>query len=168
MANNYYEATGLLSLERVTPVIVALFGAFHLDANYPGSGRAYIARIAETNDPQWDDVLEGLTGLAEQLGISPNAEAEATIVVVLENWPHTSMPIRTKLSKTCLSIIRSKEMQTLKSCSSSHLASTMAITLSLFSSRVAGIAASRGCSSLVVTHASSAGRSPCSATRPRC
>ncbi len=35
MANNYYEATGLLSLERVTPVIVALFGAFHLDANYP-------------------------------------------------------------------------------------------------------------------------------------
>ncbi|HDT1677246.1 hypothetical protein [Agrobacterium tumefaciens] len=84
MANNYYEATGLLSLERVTPVIVALFGAFHLDANYPGSGRAYIARIAETNDPQWDDVLEGLTGLAEQLGISPNAEAEATIVVVLE------------------------------------------------------------------------------------
>ncbi|MCV4078967.1 hypothetical protein OD785_32650 [Pseudomonas aeruginosa] len=68
MANNYYEATGLLSLERVTPVIVALFSAFHLDANYPGSGRAYIARIAETNDPQWDDVLEGLTGLAEQLG----------------------------------------------------------------------------------------------------
>ena len=28
MANNYYEGTGVLVLERVTPVIKALFGAF--------------------------------------------------------------------------------------------------------------------------------------------
>ncbi|HHK9608370.1 hypothetical protein UXO16_20105 [Enterobacter hormaechei] len=85
MANNYYEATGVLSLEHVTPVITALFGAFNLDASYPGNGRAFIARIAETNDPQWDDVLERLTALAAQLGISPNSEAESTIEVVLEN-----------------------------------------------------------------------------------
>ncbi|EEH8378385.1 hypothetical protein G3164_000561 [Salmonella enterica subsp. enterica serovar Montevideo] len=84
MANNYYEATGVLSLERVTPVISALFGAFNLDANYPGNGRAFIARIAETDDPQWDDVLEELTDLAAKLGISPNSEAGATIDVVLE------------------------------------------------------------------------------------
>ena len=30
MANNYYEATGVLVLDRVTPVIQALFGAFAL------------------------------------------------------------------------------------------------------------------------------------------
>ena len=32
MANNYYEATGVLVLDRVTPVIQALFGAFALAA----------------------------------------------------------------------------------------------------------------------------------------
>lgn len=52
MANNYYDATGVLVLERVTPVITTLFGAFNLDADYPGNGQAYIARIAESNDPQ--------------------------------------------------------------------------------------------------------------------
>jgi len=30
MANSYYEATGVLVLDRVTPVIQALFGAFAL------------------------------------------------------------------------------------------------------------------------------------------
>ena len=31
MANNYYDATGVLMLNRITPVITALFGAFELD-----------------------------------------------------------------------------------------------------------------------------------------
>lgn len=84
MANHYYEATGVLMLERVTPVISALFGAFNLDANYPGNGRAFIAQIAETNDPQWNDVLEGLTALSTQLDISPSEEPEPAIDVVLE------------------------------------------------------------------------------------
>ncbi|WNU98983.1 hypothetical protein RS584_14800 [Enterobacter sp. DTU_2021_1002640_1_SI_PRY_ASU_LCPMC_013] len=84
MANNYYEATGVLMLEDVTPVISALFGAFNLDANYLGNGRAFIATIAETNDPQWSDVLEGLTNLSTQLNISPGEEPETTIDVVLE------------------------------------------------------------------------------------
>ena len=48
MANNYYEATGVLVLDRVTPVIQALFGAFALDESHPGNGQAYIAQIAET------------------------------------------------------------------------------------------------------------------------
>ena len=46
MANNYYEATGVLVLDRVTPVIQALFSAFALDESHPGNGQAYIAQIA--------------------------------------------------------------------------------------------------------------------------
>lgn len=50
MANNHYEATGVLVLDRVTPVIRALFGGFQLDADYPGNGDAYIALVA--SNPQ--------------------------------------------------------------------------------------------------------------------
>lgn len=67
MANNYYDATGVLILDRVTPVITALFGTFQLDEAYPGNGEAYISRISESNDPRWDDVLEGLVDLANAL-----------------------------------------------------------------------------------------------------
>jgi hypothetical protein len=69
MANNYYDATGVLVLDRVTPVIKALFGAFKLDETYPGSGKTYIARLSETNYPQWDNVLEGLADLAATNGL---------------------------------------------------------------------------------------------------
>ena len=47
MANNYYDATGVLVLDQVTPVITALFGGLKLDASYPGNGEVYIAQIAE-------------------------------------------------------------------------------------------------------------------------
>jgi hypothetical protein len=79
MANNYFDATGVLILDRVTPVISALFGGFHLDGTYPGNGAAYIARLSESNDPQWDDVFEGLVNLAEALGKSLPAGDEFTI-----------------------------------------------------------------------------------------
>jgi len=69
MANDYYDATGVLMLERVTPVITALFGGFDLDESYPGDGQAYIARLSESSDPQWSDVLEALTDLASQLDL---------------------------------------------------------------------------------------------------
>ena len=69
MANNYYDATGVLMLERVTPVITALFGGFDLDESYPGDGQAYIARLSESSDPQWSDVLEALTDLSSQLDL---------------------------------------------------------------------------------------------------
>lgn len=68
MANNYYDATGVLILDQVTPVITALFGAFRLDETSPGDGEVYIARLSESDDPQWDDVLEGLVELANALG----------------------------------------------------------------------------------------------------
>ncbi len=82
MATHYYEGTGVLMLDRVTPVIKALFGAFALDENYPGDGLAYIARIAETNDPQWSDVLDNLGSLAAQLGI-PVPDGDAPMLAPL-------------------------------------------------------------------------------------
>ena len=68
MANNTYEATGVLHLERVTPVIRALFNGFNLDETDPGNGQAYIA-IADEAEHTWERVLEDLTTLATQLGI---------------------------------------------------------------------------------------------------
>ena len=84
MANNYYAATGVLVLDRVTPVIQALFGAFALDASHPGNGQAYIAQIAETDNPQWPDVLDGLKSLAAQLGISMPEDEGLSIPPLLE------------------------------------------------------------------------------------
>jgi hypothetical protein len=69
MADHNYGATSVLILDRVTPVITALFGAYNLDASYPGNGQAYSARISESNDPQWDDVREALAHLAAELGL---------------------------------------------------------------------------------------------------
>lgn len=77
MANNYYDATGVLVLDKVTPVITALFGGFKLDASYPGNGEVYIAKISEDNDPTWDDVRESLADLARELGLPP-ADLEDT------------------------------------------------------------------------------------------
>jgi hypothetical protein len=42
MAQNYYDGTGVLVLDKVTPVIRGLFGLFRLDETYPGDGRVYI------------------------------------------------------------------------------------------------------------------------------
>jgi hypothetical protein len=96
MANNYYEATGVLVLDRVTPVIQALFGAFALDESHPGNGQAYIAQIAETTNPQWPDVLDGLEDLATQLGI-PMPDDEGCRSRRCSNCsPCTSVPMRTK------------------------------------------------------------------------
>lgn len=69
MANSYSDMTGVLVLNKVTPVIQALFGAFALDARYPGDGQAYIANISEGNDCRWEHVLGGLDDLIEQLGL---------------------------------------------------------------------------------------------------
>ena len=84
MANNYYEATGVLVLDRVTPVIQALFGTFALDESHPGNGQAYIAQIAETTNPQWPDVLDGLEGFATQLGIPMPDDEGLSIPPLLE------------------------------------------------------------------------------------
>jgi hypothetical protein len=79
MANSYYDATGVLILDRVTPVITALFGPFGLDASYPGNGQAYVARLSEIGDPQWSDVLDGLTNLAAECDLSTPDDDNVTM-----------------------------------------------------------------------------------------
>ena len=83
MANNHYEATGVLVLDRVTPVIRALFGGFQLDADYPGNGEAYIALVGNA-PPSWDDLREELVELAKPLGFIPSVAATPPVGEVLQ------------------------------------------------------------------------------------
>lgn len=76
MANNYYDMTGVLVLNKVTPVIKALFGPLELDENHPGNGIVYIANISESTSCSWDSVLENLREVAEGLGLSLPEDAE--------------------------------------------------------------------------------------------
>lgn len=84
MANNYYDATGVILLDRVTPVITALFGAFNLDGAYPGKGQAYVARMSETIDPEWEDIRVNLVELANELGLTFALGVEPTIATCLD------------------------------------------------------------------------------------
>lgn len=79
MANTYFDATGVLVLDRVTPVITTLFGGFKLDEAYPGNGEVYIARLSESHDPLWDNVIDALTALTDSLGLTPPAEPDAGV-----------------------------------------------------------------------------------------
>lgn len=79
MVQNYYDMTGVLALNQVTPVITALFGAFNLDASTPGNGQAYIARIAEDTDASWDAVADNLAGLVAELELALPADADESI-----------------------------------------------------------------------------------------
>lgn len=84
MPNHYFEGTGVLVLERVTPVIKALFSPFSLDETFPGIGQAYIARDAECTDPQWSDLFGRLEDLAAQLGVAMPEGSDPSIPPVLE------------------------------------------------------------------------------------
>ena len=67
MANNYYDMTGVLVLDKVTPIIKALFDDFALD--HHGEGEAYFACMAETNNPNWEDITERLYEILEGYGV---------------------------------------------------------------------------------------------------
>ncbi|MFL9883235.1 hypothetical protein PQR66_09375 [Paraburkholderia agricolaris] len=69
MQTHDYRATGALLLERVTPVIEALFGAFALNALPSDNGVASIARIAKHCDPQWKHIYDYLVRLAARLDV---------------------------------------------------------------------------------------------------
>jgi hypothetical protein len=79
MAKNYYDMTGVLILDKITPVIKALFGVFELDETYPGNGQAYIANMSEGSSCSWEYVLEKLQELVEELGLALPEDAEDTI-----------------------------------------------------------------------------------------
>lgn len=71
MADYFTDTTGTLTLTQVTPVIQALFGAFELNPDYPGNGRAYIARLSQAIEPCWQDILERLAALCVDLQLVP-------------------------------------------------------------------------------------------------
>lgn len=166
MANSYYDATGVLILDRVTPVITTLFGAFKLDASYPGNGRAYIARLAEVSDPQWSDVLDGLVSLAAELDLPAPDEEEVTLPWVLEALAEhfgTSANVDLLNLIECDPFEDSPDLEALlliASCfNDGH-------NLAASSSRAAGIAASQGCLSSAAPDASSARNCACSVRPP--
>lgn len=69
MAQNYYDGTGVLVLDKVTPVIRGLFGLFRLDETYPGNGRAFIAQSSEVCTPTWDEITDNVYNTAKSLGL---------------------------------------------------------------------------------------------------
>lgn len=78
MANNYYDATGVLVLDQVTQVITTLFGTMNLNPTYPGNGEVYFAIIAGETGAHWDNIRDDLIALAQSLGLSvPNDDSPA-------------------------------------------------------------------------------------------
>lgn len=69
MPHNYYDATGVLILDQVTPVIAALFGGFALDATHVDQGEVSITRLSSLHDPQWSEINDSLCALASRLGV---------------------------------------------------------------------------------------------------
>ncbi|MBZ0291751.1 MAG: hypothetical protein K8L99_04205 [Anaerolineae bacterium] len=72
---NYSDSTGVLELEKVTPAIKALFGAFNMDESYPGDGKVYIARISEGQDTSWGVVVDNLRAWATELALNVDDES---------------------------------------------------------------------------------------------
>lgn len=100
MANNYYDATGVLVLDQVTPVITALFGGLKLDASYPGNGEVYIAQIAEDSGAHWDDVCEDPLHWPSRWGCPCPARALPRWTTFWPCFPGISAPTRTKICST--------------------------------------------------------------------
>lgn len=83
MANSYTNTTGVLVLEKVTPLITALFGAFSMDPASPGNGQVYIASIAGKAEPTWTDIHERLAALMVELGVQRTGDTEETVAMDL-------------------------------------------------------------------------------------
>lgn len=83
MAHNSYQATGVLVLGQVTPVIEALFGDFALDANDPGGDMAYIHQCSDSHECHWDDLAERLEPLIVARGITPQGESAKDLLCTL-------------------------------------------------------------------------------------
>jgi hypothetical protein len=75
-----YQMTGVLTLKRVTPVITALFGKFHLDAHRPGEGQAYIALTGNERFPYLNSIIIELSRLDAAQGLLQWEEEEEAIM----------------------------------------------------------------------------------------
>lgn len=69
MANNYYDATGVLMFDgpaKITPVIRMLFAHFKLEVEpFPSDSERYVAVLSEDNDCDWDRYVDDLIEVAE-------------------------------------------------------------------------------------------------------
>lgn len=77
MSKNSYDATGVLVLDAVTPVIRALFGGFKLEDRSTQVGQVRITRPTELNQPFWEDVNLALVELCDDLGLEINGGTES-------------------------------------------------------------------------------------------
>lgn len=64
-----HDVTGVLTLDRVTPVITALFGTFVHRVVYPADGKGCRIEVSETAVPLWKDILKALIALEKDLEI---------------------------------------------------------------------------------------------------
>lgn len=78
MPAQFFAVTGALVLNRVTPVITALFGGFGLNPSSPADIEPRVAR-----PPTWDGILRSLATLAHDLSIRPSEGAFDNIPSVL-------------------------------------------------------------------------------------
>lgn len=83
MSTSFYEGTGLLTLEKVTPIIKALFQGFALTPDFNDRGDAFIALITESSTPDWDSIKHRLLALASERDISIGGTDEPTIQSIL-------------------------------------------------------------------------------------
>lgn len=89
MANTYLDQTGIIHLDKVTPIIQALFGAYKLDPTTPGNGDAYIGSSSQGADLSWNSVAECLKDVATSLGIEQfNADWEPMPAVLASLAKH--------------------------------------------------------------------------------
>jgi hypothetical protein len=86
MSKPTYEATGLLVLDQVTPVIAALFCEFNLKPDFPGKGRAAIALTAGRDFPRWQNIHVNLSALGAYLGLLPDEEGTPDPQTILSAW----------------------------------------------------------------------------------
>ncbi|CAJ3214237.1 Uncharacterised protein [Burkholderia pseudomallei] len=63
MAHHYYDITGVLVLEEVTPVIEVLFHDLQLDAVDAGPGLAYFAQGSHHGDRSWHAIRDNILAL---------------------------------------------------------------------------------------------------------
>jgi hypothetical protein len=98
MASNYYDMTGVLVLEKTTPVIKAVFGCYKLDETEPGDGgsEVYIAKTAEDNSVHWDLIFEALGELLIEWNVTtednPPADMEACLTMVAKHFRQAENP----------------------------------------------------------------------------
>lgn len=104
MSQNFYDSTGVLELNAVTPLIRALFKGFGLDEHHPGDGQVFISYMSENSTPSWQDILEELQELAESLGLDVPDDGEwfagDYLKVIAKHYGADSDPILARLLST--------------------------------------------------------------------